>query len=366
MPMIAPIEAIGEEPGGVAPQHRLHDEFVEWHSVGGYLLLGLLILHVPARSSTSSSTGSPSSRAWGSGAEGNLESRQHATPERFRAGWGSKGRPDQRWHNTDAGRSNTGSTRPRSVFLLVAVVVLLLIVGRCDTRSPKGGSAPQFLQADADRILDDPRLAPKTLARGRDVFLAHCAGCHGADGRGSTATGTPDLTDQDFLYGTGRVSEIESIVLHGIRSGDDKGWDLAWMPAFGQTGSLCPGKAAGTFTRRDRTADQLPPGDQRGERRRSDGRLGRKHSCSRGTAVAGIAMAVTRKETLRSALLTSRTASGCAGTAAGATSAASFGKGSMESVPPFAVAWIPRTPGQSPSTSHRFTPERKMNEPPGR
>jgi cytochrome b561 len=46
MPKIAPIEAIGEEPGGVAPQHRLHDEFVAWHSVGGYLLLGLLVLHV--------------------------------------------------------------------------------------------------------------------------------------------------------------------------------------------------------------------------------------------------------------------------------------------------------------------------------
>jgi cytochrome b561 len=46
MPAIAPIGAIGEEPGGVAAQHRLHDEFVEWHSVGGYLLIGLLILHV--------------------------------------------------------------------------------------------------------------------------------------------------------------------------------------------------------------------------------------------------------------------------------------------------------------------------------
>ncbi len=46
MPMIAPIEAIGAEPGGVAPQHRLHEEFMEWHSVGGYLLIGLLILHV--------------------------------------------------------------------------------------------------------------------------------------------------------------------------------------------------------------------------------------------------------------------------------------------------------------------------------
>ena len=45
-PSIAPIEAIGAEPGGVAPQHKLHEEFVEWHSVGGFLLLGLLILHV--------------------------------------------------------------------------------------------------------------------------------------------------------------------------------------------------------------------------------------------------------------------------------------------------------------------------------
>jgi len=46
MPMIAPIAAIGKETGGVAPQHALHEEFVAWHSVGGYLLLGLLILHI--------------------------------------------------------------------------------------------------------------------------------------------------------------------------------------------------------------------------------------------------------------------------------------------------------------------------------
>lgn len=46
MPVITPIEAIGKEPGGVAPQRRLHEEFVEWHSVGAFLLIGLLILHV--------------------------------------------------------------------------------------------------------------------------------------------------------------------------------------------------------------------------------------------------------------------------------------------------------------------------------
>jgi cytochrome b561 len=46
MPAIAPIEAIGEEPGGVAAQHVLHEEFAEWHRVGGYLLIGVLVLHI--------------------------------------------------------------------------------------------------------------------------------------------------------------------------------------------------------------------------------------------------------------------------------------------------------------------------------
>jgi cytochrome b561 len=46
MPKIGPIEAIARDPGGVAPLHRLHDEFVDWHGVGGYFLLGLLVLHI--------------------------------------------------------------------------------------------------------------------------------------------------------------------------------------------------------------------------------------------------------------------------------------------------------------------------------
>jgi len=46
MPSISPIEAIGREPGGLAAQNVLHEEFAEWHGVGGYLLLGLLMLHI--------------------------------------------------------------------------------------------------------------------------------------------------------------------------------------------------------------------------------------------------------------------------------------------------------------------------------
>ncbi len=46
VPVIAPIEAIGKEAGGVAPQHRLHEQFQEWHGAGGFLLLGVLLLHL--------------------------------------------------------------------------------------------------------------------------------------------------------------------------------------------------------------------------------------------------------------------------------------------------------------------------------
>jgi len=42
----------------------------------------------------------------------------------------------------------------------------------------------------------------------------------------------PDLTDQDWLYGSGRVGEIERIILYGIRSGDSRAQNLASMPAF--------------------------------------------------------------------------------------------------------------------------------------
>jgi cytochrome b561 len=46
MPTIAPIADIGREPGGVEPQSVLHEEFVEWHETGAYLMLVLFLLHV--------------------------------------------------------------------------------------------------------------------------------------------------------------------------------------------------------------------------------------------------------------------------------------------------------------------------------
>lgn len=46
LPPIAPIADIGREPGGVAAQHDLHEKFVEWHEIGGYMMILLLLAHI--------------------------------------------------------------------------------------------------------------------------------------------------------------------------------------------------------------------------------------------------------------------------------------------------------------------------------
>lgn len=46
---------------------------------------------------------------------------------------------------------------------------------------------------------------------GKTVFAQSCAGCHGADGKGNTALGAPNLTDGIWLYGGSQKAVIDSI-----------------------------------------------------------------------------------------------------------------------------------------------------------
>lgn len=87
--------------------------------------------------------------------------------------------------------------------------------------------------ADPDAL--DPHAAPVRLARaqGAVLFHEHCAACHGDNGRGDASTGAANLADGDWLYGSGKTSEIENVVAHGIRADAPKTWKLADMPAFG-------------------------------------------------------------------------------------------------------------------------------------
>ena len=121
--------------------------------------------------------------------------------------------------------------RRRAIALAVGAAVLV-ISGLAWARHEAHARAVLILRGDPDTILADPAPREIALADGRAVYLAHCAACHGPEGRGDRAKAMPDLTDGDFLYGQGTVGEIEQIVLHGIRAGDTRGWDLAEMPAY--------------------------------------------------------------------------------------------------------------------------------------
>jgi cytochrome c oxidase cbb3-type subunit 3 len=90
----------------------------------------------------------------------------------------------------------------------------------------------RLLRADPNAVPGDPALMVFALGRGQALFEAHCAACHGTGGQGDPGRGIPTLSDGDWLYGTGSVSDIEQIVKYGIRSYHPKSWNLAIMPAY--------------------------------------------------------------------------------------------------------------------------------------
>ena len=119
----------------------------------------------------------------------------------------------------------------RRQFLIAGVAALGLAGAAAGLEAGEGAARAAMMRADPERLLADPKLAPVALRIGRADFATHCATCH-AGGRANPARGVPDLTDDEHLYGTGRVAEIEQIILYGIRSGHPRGWNLAAMPAY--------------------------------------------------------------------------------------------------------------------------------------
>ena len=130
--------------------------------------------------------------------------------------------------------SNSSGRRARRLRWLMAVATLGLLLGVAGVLFAHARSVrARFLIVPADSIPGDPDLMSFAMSRGASAYFDHCASCHGRQMQGDPADGVPNLADNDWLYGTGRVSEIERVVLYGIRSGNSKGWDLAHMPAFG-------------------------------------------------------------------------------------------------------------------------------------
>jgi cytochrome c oxidase cbb3-type subunit III len=111
----------------------------------------------------------------------------------------------------------------------------------------------RLLRADPDSIPTRPALMGFAQGRGERLFDAHCASCHGLQGQGDPTRGVPILSDGDWLYGTGLVSDIEQVVKYGIRSYNPKAWNLAIMPAYGTA----------TPSARDNKIPSLSPGNIR-------------------------------------------------------------------------------------------------------
>jgi cytochrome c oxidase cbb3-type subunit 3 len=110
----------------------------------------------------------------------------------------------------------------------------------------------RLLEADADAIDRGSGLWIFAERESVPLYRELCAGCHGVRFTGDRVRGIPDLSDDDWLYGSGRATEIERIILYGIRSGNGKGWNLAYMPGYGSAKS-----------RRPAGVDRLTPGDIR-------------------------------------------------------------------------------------------------------
>jgi cytochrome c oxidase cbb3-type subunit 3 len=90
----------------------------------------------------------------------------------------------------------------------------------------------RLLRTDPNSLPSQTTLMGFARERGEALFEAHCAACHGTRGQADPARGIPDLRDDDWLYGTGSVSDIEQIIKFGIRSHHPKAWNLAIMPAY--------------------------------------------------------------------------------------------------------------------------------------
>jgi cytochrome c oxidase cbb3-type subunit III len=116
----------------------------------------------------------------------------------------------------------------------VAGLAILVVAAGVGYSVAQSGKRARLMRSDPDAVVQDAELTRVALGLAQGVYDENCASCHGAQMQGDRRRGIPGFSGKKWLYGEGRVAQIEHTILHGIRSGDPKGWNLADMPAFGQ------------------------------------------------------------------------------------------------------------------------------------
>ena len=81
--------------------------------------------------------------------------------------------------------------------------------------------AQAMLAQFAGRPIEELARDPAALKVGRNLFANNCSTCHGSDGGG--ATGFPNLTDRDWLWG-GEAENVRTTIHEG-RIGAMPGWE---------------------------------------------------------------------------------------------------------------------------------------------
>jgi cbb3-type cytochrome c oxidase subunit III len=111
-------------------------------------------------------------------------------------------------------------------------VLAVVLIGRhFDVQAERSA---RLIRAEPGSIARDAELRSFALALAQPVYDRRCAGCHGDHMQGDRSRGIPSFSGRKWLYGEGRVAELEKTILYGIRSGNPKAWNLADMPGFGQ------------------------------------------------------------------------------------------------------------------------------------
>ena len=106
-------------------------------------------------------------------------------------------------------------------------IVLALALSACGVQVALSARASIHVQENRT-ARESESVSPERLARAKTLFAEKCARCHGADGRGRTATGdmlgVPDFTDEKWW----KEERTDARLITSVTEGRDE------MPPFGR------------------------------------------------------------------------------------------------------------------------------------